>query len=156
MLASASEAIILGFNVKVEPKAQTLAEQEKIDIRLYAVIYEALTDVHKAMEGLLEPIFEERLMGRAEVRKIFNISRIGVIAGSYVRDGKILRGSKGRVLRDGKMIYEGNIVSLKIMKDDQREVAAGFECGINLGSFGDIKENDIIESYVTEKVTAHL
>jgi translation initiation factor IF-2 len=156
MLAAASEAIILGFNVRTEPQAQALADQEKVDIRLYSVIYEALEDVHKAMEGLLEPIFEERFMGRAEVRKIFNISRIGVIAGSYVKEGKIVRGSKGRLMRDGKMVYEGNISSLKIMKDDQKEVAQGFECGITLGNFNDIKENDIIESYVTEKVTAHL
>jgi len=156
MLASASEAIILGFNVKVEPKAQFLAEQEKIDVRLYAVIYEALSDVRKAMEGLLEPIYEERLMGRAEVRKLFNISRVGVVAGSYVREGKIIRGSHARVVRDGQVIYEGTVASLRILKDDQKEVSAGFECGINLGDFRDIQENDIIESYVTEKVTAQL
>lgn len=156
MLASASEASILGFNVKVEPKAQILAEQEKIDVRLYAVIYDALDDVRKAMEGLLEPIYEERLVGRAEVRKLFNISQVGVVAGSYVREGKIVRGSHARVVREGKMIYEGTINSLRILKDDQKEVSAGFECGINLGDFRDIQENDIIESYVTEKVTAQL
>ena len=156
MLASASEAIILGFNVKVEPKAQALAEQEKIDIRLYNVIYEALNDVRKAMEGLLEPVYEERLLGRAEVRQIFNISRVGTIAGSYVLEGKILRGSHVHVMRDGKLVHEGNISSLKRLKDDVREVASGFECGIAISDFREIQTNDIIESYGIEKVSAHL
>jgi translation initiation factor IF-2 len=156
MLASASEAIILGFNVKTEPKAQTLAEQEKIDIRLYNIIYDAIEDVRKAMEGLLEPIYEERLSGRAEIRQIFNISRIGVVAGCAVLDGKILRGSHAHLVRGGKMVYEATVSSLKRMKDDVREVQAGFECGITLGDFRDYQVNDIIESYVVEKVTAKL
>ncbi|MBP1718500.1 MAG: translation initiation factor, partial [Deltaproteobacteria bacterium] len=146
MLASASEAIILGFNVKTEPKAQALAEQEKIDIRLYNIIYDAIEDVRKAMEGLLEPIFEERLSGRAEIRQIFNISRIGVVAGCAVLEGKIIRGSHSHLVRGGKMIYEATISSLKRMKDDVREVQMGFECGITLGDFRDYQVNDIIES----------
>jgi translation initiation factor IF-2 len=156
MLASASEAIILGFTVKVEPKAQTLAEQEKIDLRLYNVIYDALNDVRKAMEGLLEPIYEERLMGRAEVRQIFNVSRVGVVAGSFVLEGKIVRGSHAHLVRNGQVIHEGNITSLKRLKDDFREVTSGFECGITVGDFRDYNVNDIIESYTVEKVTAQL
>ncbi len=156
MLASASDAIILGFNVKVEPKAQTLADQEKIDIRLYNVIYDAIEDVRKAMEGLLEPVYEERLSGRARVIQLFNISRVGVVAGSMVYEGKILRGSHVHVVRDGKVIHEGEIASLKRMKDDVKEVASGFDCGITLGAFRDFMVNDVIESYTIEKVTAHL
>jgi len=156
MLASASEAIILGFHVKVEPKAQALAEQEKIDIRLYNVIYEALNDVRKAMEGLLEPVYEERLLGRAEVRQVFNISRVGTIAGSYVLEGKILRGSHVHVIRDGEMVHEGSISSLKRLKDDVREVSSGFECGIGISDFREIQTKDIIESYGIEKVSAQL
>jgi translation initiation factor IF-2 len=156
MLASASEAIILGFNVKIEPKAQSLAEQEKIDIRLYEVIYDALNDVRKAMEGLLEPVYEERLLGRAEVRQLFNVSRVGVVAGCFVLEGKIVRGSRAHVVRNGQVVHEGNITSLKRLKDDYKEVTSGFECGIILGDFREYLLNDIIESYEIEKVTAHL
>jgi len=156
MLASASEAIILGFNVKIEPKAQALAEQEKIDIRLYNIIYDAIEDVRKAMEGLLEPIFEEKLSGRAEIRQIFNISRVGVVAGCAVLEGKIIRGSRAHLVRGGKVIYEATVSSLKRMKDDVREVQMGFECGITLGEFRDYQVGDIIESYIVEKVTAKL
>ena len=156
MLASASEAIILGFNVKIEPKAQTLAEQEKIDLRLYSVIYDAINDVRKAMEGLLEPIYEERLTGRAEVRQLFNISRVGMIAGSFVLEGKIARGSHAHLVRNGQVIHEGNITSLKRLKDDSKEVSSGFECGITVGDFRDYNVHDIIEAYVVEKLTARL
>ena len=156
MLASASEAIILGFNVKIEPTAQALAEQEKIDIRLYEVIYDALDDVRKAMEGLLEPIFEEHLVGRAKVIQLFNISRVGVIAGCFVQEGKIVRGSRAHVVRDGKVVHEGDIASLKRLKDDFKEVTSGFDCGVTVGGFQDIQVDDIIESYVVEKKTAHL
>jgi translation initiation factor IF-2 len=156
MLASASEAIILGFNVKIEPKAQALAEQEKIDIRLYTIIYDAIEDVRKAMEGLLEPIYEEKLSGRAEIRQIFNVSRIGVVAGCAVLEGKIVRGSHAHLVRGGKMIFEATVSSLKREKDDMREVQTGFECGITLGDFRDYQLNDIIESYVVEKLTAKL
>ena len=156
MLASASEAIILGFNVKTEPKAQVLAEQEKIDIRLYNIIYDAIDDVRKAMEGLLDPIYEEKLSGRAEIRQIFKVSRIGVVAGCAVLEGKILRGSHAHLVRGGKMIFEATVSTLKRMKDDVREVQTGFECGITLGDFRDYQVNDIIEAYVVEKVTAKL
>ena len=156
MLASASEAIILGFGVKMEPSAQGVAEQEKIDIRFYNVIYDAIEDVRKAMEGLLEPIYEKRLTGKAKVIQIFNISRVGVVAGSMVFEGKILRGSKAHVVRDGKTIHEGEIATLKRVKDDVKEVVSGFDCGITVAGFQDFQLNDVIESYVVEKVTAHL
>ena len=156
MLASASDAIILGFNVKVEPNAQFLAEQEKIDIRLYEVIYEALEDVHKAMEGLLEPVLEEHLAGRAKVIQLFSISRVGKIAGCFVQEGKIIRGSRARVVRDGKTIHEGEISSLKRVKDDVKEVNSGFDCGLTVGGFQDYQLDDVVESYVIEKKTAHL
>jgi translation initiation factor IF-2 len=156
MLASASEAIILGFNVRIEPNAQTLADQEKIDIRLYSIIYDVIEDVRKAMEGLLEPIYEERLMGRARVIQIFNVSRIGVVAGCMVYEGKILRGSRIHVLRDGKLIHQGDLASLKRMKDDVKEVASGYDCGITVGGFQDFQLNDVLESYIVEKKTAQL
>ena len=156
MLASASDAIILGFNVKIEPNAQALAEQEKIDIRLYNIIYDAIEDVRKAMEGLLEPVYEERLVGRARVIQIFNISRIGIVAGCMVYEGKILRGSRIQIVREGKMIHKGDLASLKRVKDDVKEVASGYDCGITVGGFRDFQINDIIESYVVEKKTAQL
>jgi translation initiation factor IF-2 len=156
MLASASEAIILGFNVKTEPTAQNLAEQEKIDIRLYTVIYDALNDVRKAMEGLLEPVYEEHLVGRAKVIQLFNVSRVGVIAGCFVQEGKIVRGSRAHVVRDGKVVFEGDIASLKRLKDDSKEVTSGFDCGLTVGGFQDFQVEDIIESYAVEKKTAHL
>jgi translation initiation factor IF-2 len=156
MLASASDAIILGFNVKVEPTAQMLAEQEKIDIRLYEVIYDALNDVRNAMEGLLEPIYEEHLVGRAKVIQLFNISRVGKVAGCFVQEGKIVRGSRARVMRDGKLIHEGDIASLRRVKDDVKEVTSGFDCGLTVGGFQEIQVDDMIESYVVEKKTAHL
>ena len=156
MLASASDAIILGFNVKVEPTAQALAEQEKIDIRLYEVIYDALNDVRNAMEGLLEPVYEEHLVGRAKVIQLFSISRVGKVAGCFVQEGKIVRGSRARVMRDGNLIHEGEIASLRRVKDDVKEVTSGFDCGLTVGGFQDFQVDDIIESYVVEKKTAHL
>lgn len=156
MLASASQAIILGFNVKIEPKAQAIAEQERIDLRVYDVIYEAIEDVRKAMEGLLEPVYQEHLVGRAEVRQIFNISRVGVVAGCFVTEGKIVRGSHAHVVRNGQVVCEGNITSLKHLKDDFKEITSGYECGLMIGDFRDYAINDIIESYLMEKVTAQL
>jgi translation initiation factor IF-2 len=156
MLASASEAIILGFNVKAEPTAQALAEQEKIDIRLYTVIYDALNDVRRAMEGLLEPVYEERLLGKAKVIQLFSISRVGLVAGCFVQEGKIVRGSRAHVVRDGKMVYEGDLVSLRRLKDDMKEVSSGFDCGLTVAGFQDFQVEDIIESYTVEKKTAHL
>jgi translation initiation factor IF-2 len=157
LLAAASNAIIIGFNVRPEPKAQSLAEREKVDIRLYTVIYDAIADIRAAMEGLLEPTLKEKALGRAEVRKIFNVPKVGVVAGCYVSDGLISRSSAGaRVIRDNIVIYEGKLGSLKRFKDDVREVQTGFECGISIENFNDIKPGDVIEVFSIEKIAAKL
>ena len=157
MLASASDAIVVGFNVRANPKAQALAEQEQVDVRYYDVIYSLLHEVHAAMEGLLEPLVEERLLGRAEVRQVFSISRLGNIAGCMVLDGKIERNSLARVRRQAKVVLEGGkINSLKRIKEDVKEVLSGYECGIGLDKFNDFKVGDIIEAYIQEKVKAVL
>ncbi len=157
MLASASDAIVVGFNVRANPKAQALAEQEQVDVRYYDVIYNLLQDVHAALEGLLEPIVEEKVLGRAEVRQVFTITKTGTIAGCMVQDGKIERNALARVLRGGKTISEGGKVnSLKRFKEDVKEVLAGYECGIGIDRFNDFKVGDIIEAYVQEKVKALL
>jgi len=157
MLAAASNAIIIGFNVRPEPKASQLAEGEGVDIRLYTVIYDAIEEVKKALEGLLEPMLREKILGRAEVRQVFPISRIGTIAGCYILDGSISRSSDGvRVIRDNIVVYEGKIASLKRFKEDVREVQAGYECGILVENFNDIKVGDILENYVIEKIAAKL
>ena len=139
MLASASNAIVIGFNVRSNPKAQMLAEQEQVDVRFYDVIYNLVNDVHSALEGLLEPIVEERTLGRVEVRQVFSISKIGTIAGSYVLDGKVERNSLVRVKRQDKVIFEGKIGSLKRFKDDVKEVQAGYECGVGLDKFNELQ-----------------
>lgn len=157
MLASASSAIIIGFNVRPDPKASQVAEKEGVDIRLYNIIYEAIEDVKKALEGMLEPTLKEKILGRAEVRQTFQISRIGTVAGCYVLDGVISRSSEGiRVVRDNIVVYEGKIASLKRFKDDVREVQAGYECGIVIENFNDIKVGDILENYIVEKIAAKL
>jgi translation initiation factor IF-2 len=157
MLASASDAIVVGFNVRANPKAQALAEQEQLDVRYYDVIYNLLQDVHAALEGLLEPIVEEKVLGRAEVRQVFTITKTGTIAGCMVQDGKIERNALARVLRGGKTVSEGGKVnSLKRFKEDVKEVLAGYECGIGIDRFNDFKVGDIIEAYVQEKVKALL
>ncbi len=157
MLAAASNAIIIGFNVRPEPKATQAAEREDVDIRLYTVIYEAIEDIKKALEGMLEPTLEEKVIGRAEVRETFTISRIGTIAGCYVLDGTIKRASDGiRVIRDNIVIYQGRIASLKRFKEDVREVNAGYECGILIENFNDIKVGDILENFIIEKIAAKL
>ena len=156
MLASASNAIIIGFNVKSDPKVQQMAEQEKVSVRFYSIIYDMISDVRKAMEGLLEPQFEEKTLGRAQVRDIFKVSKIGTIAGSFVHDGKIIKGENARLLRDNVVIYEGKISSLKRFKDDVREVQSGYECGIGMENFNDVKLDDIIESYTYEKILPRL
>jgi len=152
MFASASNAIIIGFNVRPQPAAITLAEKDKVDIRLYRVIYDAIEDIESAMKGMLEPEYKEVVLGHAEVRAIFKASSIGTIAGCYVTDGKINRNNDIRVVRDGVVIHEGKISSLKRFKDDAKEVNTGFECGISLEKFNDIKEGDIIESFTMEAV----
>ncbi len=157
MLAAASNAIIIGFNIRPDAKASSLAEKEGVDIRLYKIIYEAVDDIKKALEGLLEPTITEKILGRAEVKQLFNISRLGTIAGSYVLDGTITRTSSGiRVIRDNVAIYEGKISSLKRLKDDAKEVQAGYECGIMIENFNDIKVGDILENYTMEQVATKL
>jgi translation initiation factor IF-2 len=157
MLASASDAIVVGFNVRANPKALALAEAEQVDVRYYDIIYNLLQDIHAALEGLLEPIVEEKVMGRAEVRQVFSITKVGSIAGCMVLDGKLERNSLARVVRKGKVVSEGGkINSLKRFKDDVKEVLAGYECGIGIDRFNDFKAGDIIEAYTQEKVKAIL
>jgi translation initiation factor IF-2 len=156
LLASASNAIIIGFNVRPEPKAAALAEREGVDIRLYTIIYEALNDVRDALEGLLEPTLQEKILGRAEVRQTFVVSGIGQVAGCFVTDGKIVRGAKGRLLRDHVVVHDGRISSLKRFKEDAREVASGYECGMSLEAYQDVKTGDVIEAYEVEQVARRL
>ena len=146
-LASASNAIIIGFNVRPDATAKGIAETEGVDLRLYSVIYKAIEDVELAMKGMLDPIFEERVIGHAEIRQIFKASGIGNIAGSYVLDGVFERNCKVRISRAGEQIFEGNLASLKRFKDDVKEVKAGYECGLVFEDFGDIEELDIVEAY---------
>jgi translation initiation factor IF-2 len=156
MLASASNAIIIGFNVRPDSRVSEIAEQEGVDVKLYDIIYNVIADVKAAMEGLLEPVYREVVQGRAEVRDLFKISKIGTIAGSYVLDGKITRNSNLKVVRDGVVAYDGKIASLKRLKDDVREVAVGLECGIGIENFNDIHMGDILEAYTREKVERKL
>jgi translation initiation factor IF-2 len=147
LLASASNAIVIGFNVRPEVKAANLAAQDGVDVRLYTIIYEVINDIRAAMEGLLEPTYKEQVVGRVEIREVFNISGIGAVAGCYVTDGKITRGSLVRLLRDQRVVHEGKLASLKRFKDDVREVTAGYECGLGLEGYQDIKKGDTIEAY---------
>ncbi|HEX3011487.1 MAG TPA: translation initiation factor IF-2 [Syntrophomonadaceae bacterium] len=156
MLASASNAIIIGFNVRPDNKARKYAEEESIDVRLYRVIYETIEDVKKAMAGLLEPEHRERFLGRAEVRAIFKVPGIGTVGGCYVTEGKISRNANARVLRDGVIVYEGKFGSLKRFKDDAKEVTENYECGLSIEDFNDIKTNDIIEAYVVDEIPREL
>ncbi len=153
MLASTSNAIIIGFNVRPEVNARKLADKEEVDLRLYRVIYEIIEDVKAAINGMLEPEYEEVVLGQAEIRHIFKVSKLGTVAGSYVLDGTINRNAGIRVIRDGKVVHEGKIESLKRFKDDVKEVASGFECGILLENFNDLREIDILESFIFRKVT---
>jgi translation initiation factor IF-2 len=152
MLASASDALVLGFNVKPDANAQKVAKYEEVDLRTYRVIYETISDIQKALEGLWEPEIREVILGKAEVRKLFKVSKVGKIAGSYVSEGKIVQNAKARVLREGERIYEGKISSLKRFQEDVREAQSGLECGISLENFKDIQEGDIVEIYTTEIV----
>ncbi len=151
-LASASNAIIIGFNVRPDATAHSIAEREKVDLRLYKVIYQAIADVEAAMKGMLDPIFEEKVVGHAIVRQLFKASDVGTIAGSYVTDGKFLRGCHCRISREGEQIYDGMLASLKRFKDDVKEVAAGYECGLVFEKFNDLKEDDTIEAYIMVEV----
>ncbi len=152
LLSSASNAIIIGFNVRPTFKAEAMAAKEKVDIRLYSIIYDAIEDIKKALEGLLEPTFKERVTGRAEVRQIFSIPKTGVIAGCQVLSGHLERNRKARLVRDNVVIYDGKIISLRRFKDDVKEVASGYECGLSLEKFQDLKQGDIVEPYVLEEV----
>jgi translation initiation factor IF-2 len=147
LLAAASNAIVIGFNVRPESKGAALAAREGVDVRLYTIIYEAVADIRAAMEGMLEPTFREQTQARVEVRQTFNIAGVGTIAGCYVTEGKLARGNLVRLLRDQVVVFEGKLASLKRFKDDVREVAAGYECGLSLEGFQDIKQGDVIEAY---------
>jgi translation initiation factor IF-2 len=147
LLASASNAIVIGFNVRPEVKAANLAAQDGVDVRLYTIIYEVMNDIMAAMEGLLEPTYKEQVHGRVEIREVFTIRGVGGVAGCYVTEGKIQRGSLVRLLRDQVVVHEGKLASLKRFKDDVREVTAGYECGLALEGFQDVKKGDVLEAY---------
>ena len=152
MLASASNAIVVGFSVRPNAEARLLAEREGVDVRTYRVIYQLTEDIEQALVGMLSPTRVEETIGEAEVRALFRASRIGVIAGCYVTNGVIRRSARVRVVRDGTVVHETTVASLKRFKDDAREVAAGFECGISLDGFNDVKEGDILEFYETREI----
>jgi translation initiation factor IF-2 len=156
LLASASNAIIIGFNVRPERNASALAEKEKIDIRLHTIIYELTDEIKKAMTGLLEPVFKETFRGRADVREVFHISRVGSVAGCYITEGTFTRDSQVRVLRDNIVIHTGRVESLRRFKNDVSEVKQGFECGIVVANFGDVKQGDVLEAFQMERVAAEL
>jgi len=157
LLAAASRAIVIGFNIRPEPKATALAEQQGVDVRLYTIIYDAIADIKAAMEGLLEPTLKERVLGRAEVRQVFMIPKVGAVAGAYVVDGLISRTSAGvRVIRDNVVVYQGKFGSLKRFKDDVREVQQGYECGFSIENFNDVKVGDIVEAYTIDKIATKL
>ena len=151
MLASASNAIIVGFNVRPDPVAAENAERDGVDIRLYRIIYDAIEEISTAMKGMLAPKFRDVELGRVEVRQVYKISNVGMVAGSYVLNGKVTRGCQIRVVRDGIIIADDKISGLKRFKDDAKEVAEGYECGISLEKFSDVKEGDIFEAYTVEE-----
>ena len=151
MLATAANALIIGFNVRPDNNARRLADNEKIDIRSYSVIYEAINDVEAAMTGMLAPQYKEVIQGKVEIRQVFSFNK-NIVAGSYVLEGKITNSSKIRIIRDGIVVHEGAIESLRRFKDDVKEVNSGYECGITLENFRDIKDNDILEAYTMEQI----
>jgi translation initiation factor IF-2 len=151
-LAAASDAIIVGFNVTPLGKARRVAEQEQVDIRLYTIIYEVIEDVEKALKGLLGPIKKEVILGRAEVRQVFRASKIGAVAGSFVNEGKLARGADVRLFRNGDLVHEGRISSLRRFKDDVREVQAGYECGVGVEGYDAWEPGDTIEAFTYEEV----
>ena len=156
LLASASEAIIIGFQVRPSSNARLLAEKEGIDIRMYSIIYEAISDVKDAMEGLLKPTEEEKIIGNVEVREIYKISKVGTIAGCYVTNGSIIRKNKIRLVRDGIVIFTGKIKQLKRFKEDANEIKNGYECGLSIEDFNDIKVGDIVESFEIKEIKRKL
>jgi translation initiation factor IF-2 len=156
MLASASDAIIVGFQVRPLASVRKLAEQEQIDVRTYSVIYDAIEEIKSAMEGMLAPTFEEKVLGTVEIREVFKITRVGNIAGCMVLEGKVTRNSKIRLLREGVIVHTGELASLRRFKDDVKEVNHGYECGLNLTGYQDIRVGDIIESFERVEVKARL
>jgi translation initiation factor IF-2 len=156
LLATASNAIVIGFNVRPETKAAALAQRDGVDVRLYTVIYDAVNDVRSALEGLLEPTLRERTLGRAEVRQIFSISGLGQVAGCTVTEGKITRAAQVRLVRDSVVVYTGTLAGLRRFKDDVREVVTGYECGIALDNYQDVKTGDLIEAFELERVARRL
>jgi translation initiation factor IF-2 len=156
LLASASEAIIIGFNVRPERSATALADQEKVEIRLHTIIYELTDEIRKAMAGMLEPVIKETYQGRAEVRETFRISKVGTVAGCYVSDGFVKRDSQIRLLRDNIVVHTGRVDALKRFKNDASEVKNGFECGISIAGYNDIKPGDTIEAFMLEKIAAEV
>jgi translation initiation factor IF-2 len=147
LLASASDAIIIGFNVRPAGNARMVAEKEEIDIRTYSIIYDAINDLKDAMEGMLSPVMKEEITGNAEIREIFKVSKIGSIAGCMVTDGKIYRNSRIRLIRDGVVVYTGELASLKRFKDDVKEVSKGYDCGLQIKNYNDIHEGDVVEAF---------
>jgi translation initiation factor IF-2 len=156
MLASASGAIVIGFRVRANPRVAQIAEKENVDIRYYDVIYNLIEDIRKAMAGLLEPVYRENVIGRADIKEIFNVPKVGTVAGCYVTDGHIERNAKVRLLRDEVVVFDGKMASLKRFKGDVKEVQSGYECGIGLEDFQDIKPGDVFEVYQMEVIQAEL
>ena len=154
-MAKASQAIIIGFNVRPNNKLKDYAKDNNVEIRLYNIIYKVVEEMEAAMQGMLDPIFEEKTLGSAEIRKIFKFSKIGSIAGSYVTDGIVKSNAKARIIREGIVIYDGNINSLQREKDSVKEVKKGLECGITIENYNDLKEKDIIEAYEIVEVKKH-
>jgi translation initiation factor IF-2 len=152
MLASSSNAIIVGFNVRPDKNASDMAERDRVDVRTYRIIYDCINEIEAAMKGMLAPEYKEVVLGRAEVRQTIRVPGVGVIAGSYITDGKVTRQSQIRIVRDGVVIFEDKISSLKRFKDDVKEVAQGYECGIGLDKYDDIHLGDILEAFIMEEV----
>jgi translation initiation factor IF-2 len=152
-LAAASNAIVIGFNVRPDVNAKRTADTEGVEIRLHRIIYKVMEEIEAAMKGMLDPEFEEKIIGQAEVRQTFKVSKVGTIAGSYVTEGKISRDSGVRLIRDGIVIFEGELDALKRFKDDAKDVAKGYECGITIKNFNDVKEGDVIEAFIMEEIT---
>ncbi len=155
-LASASNAVLIGFNIRSDETVKRLAENEQVDLRFYQVIYDVENDLRNAMRGMLAPKFREVILGRAEVREIFKVSKIGTIAGCYVQSGKLTRNAKVRVLRDNAVVYESELESLRRFKDDVKEVAENFECGVQVAKYSDLKQGDVIEAFTSELVAPEL
>ena len=151
-LAAASNAIVIGFNVRPDVNAKRAADEEGVDIRLHRIIYKVIEEIEQAMKGMLDPEFEEKIVGQAEVRQTIKVSKVGTIAGSYVIEGKIVRDAGVRIIRENVVIFDGELDTLKRFKDDAKEVAKGYECGITIKNFNDIQEGDIIEAFVMEEI----